>query len=121
MYFALWERTYALKLQCDKLYVREENTNIFYGGIEETKVISIRRRNIYDAYNHMYAAYMVKLKRIPDCDHYSRIELLKDLSKVLDKSKDLALAKKTRDLEKRLRNEEDIEKIKLYILEYKID
>jgi len=120
-YFELWERTYAYKTRIDQLYIKEEKVNVHYGGMKDTKVTKIRKKNIYTACESVYNKKLEQLKRLPDCDHYGRIVLLEELMPVLRKCSKLVLVDGTRSLEKELKKTEDPEVLSELILNFQVE
>ena len=117
-YFNLWEQTYALKVRIDQLYVKEEKVNVHYGGMKDAEITKIRKRNIYESCNIIYDKTLSQLKRLNDCDHYGRIQLLQELIPVLDKCSKLAYLKNTKTLEKELKNTDDPKQKSELILDF---
>ncbi len=115
-YFNLWEQTYAYKTQLDNLYVREEKVNVHYAGMKDAEVTKIRKKNIYESCMAIYDKTLTQMKRLNDCDHYGRIQLLEDLLPVLRKCSNLATTEETKELEKELKNTEDPEQKATLIL-----
>ena len=120
-YFNLWEQTYAFKIRIDQLYVKEEKVNVHYGGMKDTKVTKIRKKNIYEACESVYNKRLDELKRLNDCDHHGRILILEDLIPVLRKCSKLAIVDRTKPLEKELKNTDDPGRISELILDFQID
>jgi hypothetical protein len=120
-YFNLWEKTYAYKIRIDQLYVKEEKVNIHYGGMKDAKVTKVRKRNIYEACILIYDQTLSKLKRLNDCDHYGRIELLEELLPVLDRCGKLVLLDGTKELEKQLKRTDDPREKADLIMNYQIE
>jgi hypothetical protein len=120
-YFNLWEQTYAYKTRIDQLYVKEEKINVHYGGMKDAKVTKVRKKNIYESCSAIYDKKMAQLKRLNDCDHYGRIELLEELIPVLRRCSKLVLVDGTKTLEKELKRTDDPQKMASLILDYKID
>jgi hypothetical protein len=120
-YFNLWEQTYAYKIRIDQLYVKEEKVNVHYGGMKDTKVTKIRKKNIYAACESVYNKKLDQLKRLNDCDHHGRILILEELIPVLRKCSKLVLIDGTKPLEKDLKNTEDPEVKAELILDFQVD
>ncbi len=120
-YFTMWEQTYAYKIRIDQLYVKEEKVNVHYGGMKDTKVTKIRKKNIYEACESIYNKKLNELKRLNDCDHHGRILILEDLMPVLRKCSKLVLIDGTKPLEKELKNIDDPQLKAELILDYQID
>jgi hypothetical protein len=120
-YFNLWEQTYAYKKRIDQLYVKEEKVNVHYGGMKDTKVTKIRKKNIYQACESVYNKKLDELKRLNDCDHHGRILILEELMPVLRKCSKLVLIDGTKPLEKELRNTDDPQLKAELILDYQVD
>lgn len=106
-YFNMWEQTYAYKMRIDQLYVKEEKVNVHYGGMKDTKVTKIRKKNIYEACESVYNKKLDELKRLNDCDHHGRILILDELMPVLRKCSKLVLIDGTKPLEKELKKTDD--------------
>lgn len=119
-YFNLWEQTYALKTQVDKMYVMEEKMNVHYGGMSDYKYESVRKRNLYGACMNIFDASLLDLKSTGDCDHYERIQILNQLLPVMHKCKKLSFAEGTRDLEKDLKKEKNTQRMAQLILDFKV-
>lgn len=120
-YFNLWEQTYAYKMRIDQLYVKEEKVNVHYGGMKDTKVTKIRKKNLYEACESVYNKSLDQLKRMNDCDHHGRILILEDLMPVLRKCSKLVLIDGTKPLEKELRNTDDPQIKSELILDFQLD
>jgi len=120
-YFNLWEQTYALKVRIDQLYVKEEKVNVHYGGMKDAEVTKVRKRNIYESCNIIYDKTLSRLKRLNDCDHYGRIQLLQELMPVLSKCIKLANVQGTKTLEKELRKMDDPKRKAELILDFEIE
>ena len=120
-YFNLWEQTYAYKIRIDQLYVKEEKVNVHYGGMKDTKVTKIRKKNIYEACESVYNKKLDQLKRLNDCDHHGRIMILEELMPVLQKCSKLVLIDGTKTLEKELKNTEDPQMMSEMILDFQVD
>jgi hypothetical protein len=117
-YFSLWEKTYTLKTRIDRMYVKEEKMNVHYGGMSDYKYQSVRKRNLYEACTNIYNASLLDLKSTGDCEHYERIQILIRLLPVMSKCEKLSFEENTRDLERDLRKEDDIQKKAQYILDF---
>jgi hypothetical protein len=120
-YFSLWEQTYALKTRIDKMYVKEEKMNVHYGGMSDYKYQSVRRRNIYEACSGIFNAGLLKLKSTGDCDHYERIQILNKMIPLLRKCEKLSYTDDTRELEKELRREDDMDNMAELILNFDLN
>ncbi len=120
-YFNIWEQTYAYKTRIDQLYVKEEKVNVHYGGMNDTKVTKIRKKNIYEACESIYNKKLDELKRLNDCDHHGRIIILEDLMPVLRKCSKLVLIDRTKPLEKELKNTDDTQLKAELILDFQIE
>ena len=120
-YFNLWEQTYAYKTQIDQLYVKEEKVNVHYGGMKDTKVTKIRKKNLYEGCESVYNKKLAELKRLNDCDHHGRILILEDLIPVLRKCSKLVLVDGTKPLEKDLKNTNDPQLKAQLIIDFQIE
>ena len=120
-YFNMWEQTYAYKIRIDQLYVKEEKVNVHYGGMKDTKVTKIRKKNIYEACESVYNKKLNELKRLNDCDHHGRILILEELMPVLRKCSKLVLIDGTKPLEKELKNTDDPQLKAELILDFDLD
>jgi hypothetical protein len=118
-YFNLWEQTYALKTQIDKMYIKEEKMNVHYGGMDNYEYQSVRKRNLYEACTEIYNTALINLKSTGDCDFYERILILEELIPILRKCEKLSYAQETRDLEKELKKEDDVQVMENLILNFK--
>jgi hypothetical protein len=120
-YFNLWEQTYAYKIRIDQLYVNEEKVNVHYGGMKDAEVTKIKKKKIYESCNLIYDKTLTQLKRLNDCDHYGRIQLLEELMPVLSKCTKLINVKSTKTLEKELRKTDDVKRKAELILDFQIE
>jgi hypothetical protein len=119
VYFNLWEQTYGLKTRIDKMFVKKEKMNVHYGGMDNYKYHSVRKRNLYEACSEIYNTGLLNLKSTGDCDHYERILILEELIPVLRKCEKLSYSEETRDLEKDLKKVEDVQVMEDLILKFK--
>jgi hypothetical protein len=117
-YFYLWEQTYDLKTRVDKMYVKEEKMNVHYGGMDNYKYQSVRKRNLYEACIEIYNTGLLNLKATGDCEHYKRILILEEIIPVLRKCEKLSFSEDTRALEKDLKKVEDAQAIADMILNF---
>lgn len=118
-YFNLWEQTYAYRTRIDNLYVKEEKVNVHYGGMKDAKMTKVRKRKIYESCISVYDQSLAELKRLNDCDHYGRIQILEDVLPVLKSCGKLAIIDNTKELEKSLRKAEDASEKAAMILDFK--
>ena len=120
-YFKLWEQTYAMKTRIDNLYIKEEKMNVHYGGLNDYKYESVRKRNLYEACSNIFNSGLLELKSTGDCDHYDRILILEQLLPVMRKCEKLSYTDNTRDLERNLKREDDIQIMSELILNFEFD
>ena len=120
-YFDIWETTYAYKVRIDQLFVNEEKVNVHYGGMKDAEVTKIKKKNIYASCNAVYDKTLSQLKRLNDCDHYGKIQLLEELLPVLQKCSKLINVKSTKTLEKELRKTDDPRQKAILILDFEIE
>jgi hypothetical protein len=120
-YFNLWEQTYEYKVRIDQLYVSEEKVNVHYGGMKDAEVTKIKKKNIYESCNDLYDKTLSQLKRLNDCNHYGRIQLLEELLPVLQKCSKLIYVKKTKTLEKELRKTNHLTRKAELIMDFEIE
>ncbi len=117
-YFRLWEQTYAMKTRIDDLYIKEEKMNVHYGGMNDYKYQSIRKRNLYEACSNIFNSGLLQLRSTGDCDHYERILILSKLLPVMRKCEKLSYTDNTRMLERELKREDEVQIMSEMILNF---
>ena len=95
--------------------------NVHYGGMNDYKYESVRKRNIYEACSNIFNSGLLELKSTGDCDHYDRILILGKLLPVMRKCEKLSYKDNTRDLERNLKREDDIQIMSDLILNFELD
>jgi len=89
--------------------------------MKDAEVTKIKKKNIYESCNTIYDKTLIQLKRLNDCDHYGRIQLLEELLPVLHKCTKLINVKSTKTLEKELRRVDDPKQKAELILDFQIE
>lgn len=110
-YEMLSAKVISRKEAIDDLFERSTSRNYYYGGMNDVETITIRKKNIYEAYNFVYDAKVEQVQLLPTSDYRAKVALLEDILEVLEAANTIGRTEETRELEKSLRNIENCEEV----------
>jgi len=110
-YFKLNEQVFYLKSQIDKIYIKRETRNYYYGGMTSEEIVTYRKKPVYQAFNTVYDAKVNELRGLSTDDYYGRNALVEKLLVFMKKVLEIGNVENTRDLEKTLKKLENVEAI----------
>ncbi len=106
-----WNETYYRKKRVENLFIKIDTIHHYYGSAKGVQKVTIRKKNIYEPGMLAYDEYEWKLRNLKQCDFRNRISHLKQMQALLIRLEELLYLNNTRELEKSLRKETDIEVI----------